>query len=138
MPTVAVAHSASPSGGLALVRGVEEARLRGADLAVLHVVGSLDADRAAAYRAGLDETVRRAMSGGPEVPWQVHLRTAASDAAVADSLLGLLDEIAPDLLVLGARRRSPLGKVFLGSVAQLVLLAANVPVMVVRVGMDVT
>ena len=38
----------------------------------------------------------------------------------------------PDLLVLGARRRSPVGKALLGSVAQTIILEASVPVLVVK------
>jgi nucleotide-binding universal stress UspA family protein len=38
----------------------------------------------------------------------------------------------PDLLVLGARRRSPVGKALMGSVAQTIILEANVPVLVVK------
>ena len=33
---------------------------------------------------------------------------------------------------IGARRRSPVGKAFLGSVAQTIILRANVPVLVVK------
>ena len=36
-------------------------------------------------------------------------------------------EVDPDLLVIGARRRSPMGKAFLGSVAQNLILDADVP-----------
>jgi nucleotide-binding universal stress UspA family protein len=41
-------------------------------------------------------------------------------------------ELGPDLLVIGARRRSPMGKAFLGSVAQNLILDADVPVLVVK------
>ncbi|MCW2827886.1 MAG: hypothetical protein JWQ67_1502, partial [Marmoricola sp.] len=49
--TVAVAHQVSATARIALTQAVQEAKLRGTDLAVLHVVNSsLDADRAEAYR----------------------------------------------------------------------------------------
>ena len=38
----------------------------------------------------------------------------------------------PDLLVVGARRRSPVGKALLGSVTQTIILEASVPVLVVK------
>ena len=50
----------------------------------------------------------------------------------ADTLLSLVDEIDADLLVIGARRRSPVGKAILGSVAQKLILEANLPVLVVK------
>jgi nucleotide-binding universal stress UspA family protein len=37
-----------------------------------------------------------------------------------------------DLLVIGVRRRSPVGKAFLGDVAQRLLLEADVPVLAVK------
>ena len=46
--------------------------------------------------------------------------------------MDLTDEMKPDLLVLGARRRSPVGKALLGSVAQTIILEASVPVLVVK------
>jgi nucleotide-binding universal stress UspA family protein len=41
-------------------------------------------------------------------------------------------ELGPDVLVIGARRRSPMGKAFLGSVAQNLILDADVPILVVK------
>ena len=62
--------------------------------------------------------------------WKLHLRTASGD--VGDAIVALTDRLGPDLLVLGARRRSPSGKALFGSVAQTIILQANVPVLVVK------
>ena len=43
-----------------------------------------------------------------------------------------MERVGADLLVIGARRRSPVGKAFLGSVTQEVLLDSAVPVLVVK------
>ena len=64
------------------------------------------------------------------MPWKLHLATAGVD--IADTLLGLVDTLDADLLVIGARQRSPVGKALLGSVAQAVILHASVPVLVVK------
>ena len=64
--------------------------------------------------------------------WQLHLRRAAADSEVNDALLGLIEEVDADLVVVGARRRSPIGKAFLGSTAQSVVLGATSPVLVVK------
>ena len=130
--TVAVAHQVSATAELALSHAVQEAKLRGTDLAVLHIVSSaLDADREDAYRAGC---VRRDREIGRErtldVKWELHLRTVSGD--VGDAIVKLTDRLRPDLLVLGARRRSPVGKALLGSVAQTIILEASVPVLVVK------
>ena len=128
--TVAVAHQVSPTSRQALVQAVEEARYRGTELAVVHVVDSIDPDREEAYRLGVSDDIERAVGPDPGVPWRLHLATAGSD--LAGALLELVDTLGADLLVIGARRRSPVGKALLGSVAQTVILEANLPVLVVK------
>ena len=129
--TVAVAHQVSATARLALSHAVQEAVFRGTDLAVLHVVSSaLDADRTDAYRAGVSDEIEKAVGTDSEVTWNLHLETVSGD--VGDAIVALTDRLRPDLLVLGARRRSPVGKALLGSVAQTIILEASVPVLVVK------
>jgi len=128
--TVAVAHQVSPTSRKALTQAVQEATYRGTDLAVLHVVASIDADTSEAYRLGVSDEIEKVIGDQPGVPWKLHLATAGVD--IADTLLGLVDPLDADLLVIGARQRSPVGKALLGSVAQAVILHASVPVLVVK------
>ena len=128
--TVAVAHQVSPTSRKALTQAVQEATYRGTDLAVLHVVASIDADTSEAYRLGVSDEIEKVIGDTPPVPWKLHLATAGVD--IADTLLGLVDTLDADLLVIGARQRSPVGKALLGSVAQAVILHASVPVLVVK------
>jgi nucleotide-binding universal stress UspA family protein len=128
--TVAVAHQVSPTSRKALTQAVQEATYRGTDLAVLHVVASIDADTTEAYRLGVSDEIEKVIGDEPSVPWKLHLATAGVD--IADTLLGLVDTLDADLLVIGARQRSPVGKALLGSVAQAVILHASVPVLVVK------
>ena len=128
--TIAVAHQVSATSRLALVEAVKEANYRGTDLAVLHVVDSIDADSKEAYRLGVADEIEKVVGAEPPVSWQLHLETAGGD--LGDALLGLVDAVGADLLVIGARRRSPVGKALLGSVAQTVILEANLPVLVVK------
>ncbi|MEV5302195.1 universal stress protein [Amycolatopsis methanolica] len=53
------------------------------------------------------------------------------DVEVGQHVLGLLDRHRDevDLLVIGMKRRSPVGKLVLGSLAQFLLLNADVPVL---------
>ena len=129
--TVAVAHQVSATAQLALAHAVREAKFRGTDLAVLHVVSAaLDADREDAYRAGVSDEIERAVGADADVTWELHLKTVSGD--VGDAIVKLADRLRPDLLVLGTRRRSPVGKALLGSVAQTIILEADVPVLVVK------
>jgi nucleotide-binding universal stress UspA family protein len=128
--TVAVAHQVSPTSRKALVQAVQEARYRETDLAVLHVVDSIDADSEEAYRLGVSDEIDKVLGGGASVAWRLHLVTAGSD--LSHALLQLVETLDADLLVIGARRRSPVGKALLGSVTQTVILDANLPVLVVK------
>ena len=128
--TVAVAHQVSPTSRKALVQAVQEAKFRATDLAVLHVVDSIDPDRQEAYRLGVSDEIERVVGQDAGVPWQLHLTTAGED--VAGALLKLVHGVDADLLVIGARHRSPVGKALLGSVAQTLILEVDLPVLVVK------
>ena len=131
--TVAVAHqAASAAKDIALREAAREAFLRGSDLAVLHVVEALDLDVADAYRSGLNQEIEESLSavGAHDVPWEIHLSVA--DQNVAEKILELAESAKAEVLVIGARRRSPVGKFLLGSVTQTLILQAPVPVIVVK------
>ena len=128
--TIAVAHQVSATSRLALIEAVKEANYRGTDLAVLHVVESIDADNKEAYRLGVSDEIEKVVGTGAPISWELHLVTAKGD--LGDALLELVAAVDADLLVIGARRRSPMGKALMGSVAQTVILEANLPVLVVK------
>jgi nucleotide-binding universal stress UspA family protein len=131
--TVALAHQASSAAkDLALREAAREALLRQTDLAVLHIVESLDLDVADAYRRGLTDDIEAALAelGARDVSWQLQLDVG--DNNVAEKILELTDKVGAEVLVIGGRRRSPVGKLILGSVTQTLILEANVPVLVVK------
>jgi nucleotide-binding universal stress UspA family protein len=133
--SVAVAHHTRSSSGLALAEGARQAAYRGTDLVVIHVVDSLDNDIAEANKAGISDAVERALTETAltNLRWDVRLVAGGREIGqVSEALLGAVTELDPELLVIGARRRSPMGKAFLGSVAQNVILDADVPVLVVK------
>jgi nucleotide-binding universal stress UspA family protein len=131
--SVAVAHQASsPARTIALQHGAREAKSRATDLAVLHVVENLDLDVEAAYRSSLTDEIESALAdvGATGLAWHLHLATARDD--VAETIMDLTKAASADLLVIGARRRSPLGKFLLGSVTQTLILESDLPVLVVK------
>lgn len=133
--SVAVAHHTGSSSWLALVEGARQAAMRNTDLVAVHVVDVLDQDVAEANRAGISDAVEKALAsaGLGDIPWDVRLLAGGTDVAdVSRAILAAVAEIQPDLLVIGARRRSPMRKAFLGSVAQNIILDAEVPVLVVK------
>jgi nucleotide-binding universal stress UspA family protein len=129
--SVAVAHQGSPASSLPLQEAALEALRRGTELAVLHVVDTLDLDKTEALRAGVADEVRKILtSAGHDVPWTLH--PATGEGNVAETVLRLAEEAGAEVLVIGARRRSPVGKFLLGSVTQTIILDADVPVLVVK------
>ncbi len=133
--SVAVAHHTRSSSALALQEGARQAAFRGTDLVVIHVVESLDNDIAEANKAGISDAVEAALAAValPDVRWDVRLVPGGRDIAdVSEAILSTVRELGPDLLVIGARRRSPMGKAFLGSVAQNLILDADIPILVVK------
>ena len=114
---IVVGYSAAAEGRAALQRAIVEARLRAAELIVLQ----RDADDPDEVAAELEQ------SGVPH-----QLRTASEDLDSAEDLIATADEVAADFIVIGLRRRSPVGKLLLGSNAQRVLLDAACPVLAVK------
>src|SRR3954454_15148501 len=131
--TVALAHQASSAAKhIALREAAREAFLRQTDLAVIHIVEALDLDVADAYRSGLTDEIEASLAsvGARDVTWQLHLDVADTD--IVPKVLELADKVNAEVLVIGARRRSPVGKFLLGSVTQTLILEADMPVIVVK------
>jgi len=134
--SVAVAHQINKATDVVLAAAVAEAAYRRTPLVVLHIVTTKDLDTEEALRQGIGELVAATVATQEvgDVEWQVHV-AASEDSNVdhtARAILDAVDEVGAELLVLGARRRSAVGKAFLGSVTQEVLLDSSVPVLVVK------
>jgi nucleotide-binding universal stress UspA family protein len=133
--SVAVAHHVSPTAEPALSYGARESILRKTQLDVIHVVEAMDLDTVEATRAGVSDAVEKVINGLglPPIQWELHMvagGTLVDD--VTEAILTKVTELGPEVLVIGARRRSPVGKAFLGSVTQSLILEAEVPILVVK------
>jgi nucleotide-binding universal stress UspA family protein len=118
-PLIVVGYSSRPEGRAALTRALSEAKLRGAALVVV-VKTSPDAET-----AGLAKEL--AASG-----LRYEIKTAADMHDSAEELIRTAETTGADFIVIGLRRRSPVGKLLLGSNAQRVLLDAACPVLAVK------
>jgi nucleotide-binding universal stress UspA family protein len=118
------------SGYLAVTEAVRETRWRETDVVVVNVVDSVGYTRpTAADELDLDALTARLDSEG--VPHRIrHLDIGSGTAS--DAILRVAEEVDAELLVVGIHRRSPVGKVLLGSNAQRILLNATCPVLAVR------
>ena len=132
--TVIVGVVDSPEGGAALDRAVDEVRLRGGTLVVVHSSrGSHEElEDVIAWQERLEETDRRLTDDG--IPHRVHDYVRGNSPA--DDILQAATDEGADLIVIGLRHRSPVGKLVLGSTAQEVLLGAECAVLAVKASRD--
>ena len=120
---VGVGFHGTPESRAALGHAIRECAVRGDDLVIV-----APESITAGAEFGADLALARASLGKLEV----RLRTVESDSQAAAELVDLSYEDSIDLLVIGLRRRSPVGKLVLGSVSQRVLLDAQCPVTAVK------
>jgi nucleotide-binding universal stress UspA family protein len=133
MSTIVVGYVPKPEGRAALRRAVEEARLRGARLIVINSARGgrdFDADDAVDSEAELDAVRAELAEAGVEA----EVRQLVRGLDVAEDLIAVAQETSADFIVIGLRRRSPVGKLILGSNAQRILLDAPCPVLSVKAG----
>jgi nucleotide-binding universal stress UspA family protein len=126
---IVVGYVPKPEGRAALQRGIEEARLRNGRLVVLNSAkGDAYVDPRFASVQDLEIVKSQLDSSGVEH----EVRQPVSGREPADEVVKLAEETQAELIVIGMRRRSPLGKLVLGSTAQRVLLDAPCPVLAVK------
>ena len=133
MTTVVVGYVPKPEGEAALRTAIEEAKLRDAKLVVVnsHRGGSeFDAD--ASTQTELEMSAVRKVVEDAVVPYEI--RQLVRGFEPADDLVNVAQDVEADIIVIGLRRRSPVGKLILGSNAQRVLLDAHCPVLAVKAG----
>lgn len=131
MGTVVVGYVPKPEGHAALTTGIAEARLRGSKIVVVnsHRGGlEFDGDKAREAEGVVDE-VRHVLE---ESGLDFEVRQLVRGFEPAEDLISIAEANQAELLVIGLRRRSPVGKLILGSNAQRVLLDAPCPVLAVK------
>lgn len=125
---IVVGYSADPFGRAALEHGIAEAKLRGTTLLVINSTsGEAYSDPRFAQSGEVHDVERHLGECGVEFeltqPVGVDTATELLEAAGRDDA---------ELLVIGVRHRSPVGKLLLGSVSQQVLLECPKPVLAVK------
>lgn len=130
MPIV-VGYIPTPEGRAALRRASTEARVRRTRLVVVNsqlggegfqqsdveqFEAELEQVRAALEAEGLEHEVRGLVRGNEP----------------AEDVISVAEDVDAAFIVIGLRKRSPVGKLFLGSNAQQILLTATCPVLAVK------
>ena len=128
---VVVGYVPTEEGRAALRRAASECKLRNTRLVVINSNRGgkdLDAAEAARYEQEL-ETVRAELDGAG-ISHEV--RQLVRGLEPAEDIIAVAEEVSADFIVIGLRRRSPVGKLILGSNAQRILLEAPCPVLAVK------
>jgi nucleotide-binding universal stress UspA family protein len=128
---VVVAYTPRADGRAALHRAVEEARLRGLRLVVVNASRG-DALVDPAFAPPEDVAELRTLLDDTGLPHEI--RQQPSGHEPAEQVVDIADEVDAELIVIGMRRRSAVGKLLLGSTAQRILLDARCPVLAVKPG----
>ena len=131
MGSIVVGYVPKAEGKAALSRAVEEAKLRSLKLVVVNsnrggrelsdsenveIERQLDQVRDELQGSGVEHEVRHFVRG----------------LEPAEDLISIAGEVEAELIVIGLRRRTPVGKLILGSNAQKILLDATCPVLAVK------
>lgn len=127
--TIVVGYVNNPAGHAALDKGIEEAKKDNLDLVVVNA--SRSSDRRDSYRLGEGEikSVQEYLSRSGV---QAQVLTRGSEYDPAEQILDAAAEVGAELIVLGTRKRTPVGKFLLGSTIQRVILDAACPVLCVK------
>jgi nucleotide-binding universal stress UspA family protein len=127
--TVLVGYLPTPEGEAAFTAALDEARRRSERLLLLNSPkGGAPVSADVAPDAAVQEMSSRAAAASVEL----EVRQSAHSGEVADEVLRVAQEIDASVIVIGLRKRSPVGKLLMGSSAQRILLDADRPVLAVK------
>lgn len=128
---IAVGFLHTDEGKAAFGAAVDEALLRDATLVVVHSMrggergeGEIAADH--------DQALREAEAQMTDRGVEYEIKRYARGKSPSEDLLDTARDMDVELLVIGIRRRSPVGKLLLGSNAQDIILHADCPVLAVK------
>lgn len=127
--TILVAYVPRPEGHAALAKGIEIAKRRSERLMVVNASPGgpkEDASMADAQEVERVEKMLREAGLNAEFKQFVRGKNAVEEIEI------LVESLPASLLIIGLRKRSAVGKLIMGSVAQELLLSVSCPVLAVK------
>jgi nucleotide-binding universal stress UspA family protein len=128
MPII-VGWTPTPEGEAALAQALTMARSRTAELLVVNVSPTSDPS-GATFASDTEVAAVQQRLDASGVRYTLRQLVRGRDAA--QEIVGLAGELDAELVVIGLRHRSPVGKLLLGSRSQAILLDAPCPVLAVK------
>lgn len=125
--TILVAYVARPEGEAALEKGIEIATRRNERLMVVNAgAGGKDDSLIDGYEG---ERIAERLS---KLPVEAEFKQFVRGNSTIDEIEAMVNEHEVSVLIIGLRKRSPVGKLLLGSMAQEILLNVSCPVLAVK------
>lgn len=128
---IVVGYLPTEEGRTALRHATIEARLRETTLIIVRGSGRVR-DFDTQETARLQEEWRRMQADLDAEGIGYEQRSLTQGNDLSDDLISVAQEVDAELIVIGLRRRRPVGKLLLGSNAQRILLEASCPVLAVK------
>ena len=127
--TVLIGYVPTPVGEAALEAGLAEAAAHGDDVVILN-----SPRRGSTVDANLvgPEAEARLVAAAAERGVTASIDQAEHGADIVEAFTTAIERTGARLVVIGLRRRSPVGKLVMGSDAQRLLLELDVPVLAVK------
>lgn len=127
--TVVVGYVPTPEGEAALTQAITEARKSNSTLVLINSSkGDAPVDNRFAPDGEIQDIEQRLAGQG--IQYLIKRPVRGHDAAA--EVLDAADEHNAELIVIGLRRRTPVGKLIMGSTSQRILLEADCPVLAVK------
>ena len=127
--TVLLAYLPTPEGDAALAAAVEEARRRGTSAVVVHVPRPADA---ASAPYSVEQVLDAVLARFTTVGVAAEIREVPTGADTADALIDVARDTGAEVVVIGLRRRTAVGKLVLGSTSSRLLLGLDCPILAVK------
>ncbi len=129
--TIVVGFVPTKEGRAALARAIDEATLRRTPLVLVNSHrGGRDFDGQESARS--EDELERLQADLAAKGIEAEVRQLVRGNEPAEDLIAIADECGADMIVIGLRRRTPVGKLILGSNAQRILLDAPCAVLAVK------
>ena len=127
--TIVVAYVARPEGQAALDKGIEISKRRNERLVVVNASpGGTKEDEAMIDVQESERVEKLLQTAGVDAQFKQFVRGKSAVEEIND----LVESVQASVLIIGLRKRSPVGKLIMGSVAQELLLTVSCPVLAVK------